>query len=102
MTMPLPQDTPPAPGFNRRRFLRAALMSAAAIGLGSGLYTWRWEPHWLEIVQRRLPLWNPRYTAGEFSLAGNRQLYINRGVGYVMRVRCNVRPEITVFHLTPT
>ncbi len=48
-----------------------------------------------------LPVWNPRYTAGEFPLAGNRRLYINRGIGYVLRVRFNVRPEITVFHLAP-
>jgi predicted MPP superfamily phosphohydrolase len=26
-------------------------------------------------------------------------LYINAGLGYLCRVRCNVRPEITVFRL---
>jgi hypothetical protein len=29
---------------------------AAGLGLGMGLYTCRWEPHWLEVVQRPLPL----------------------------------------------
>lgn len=47
-----------------------------------------------------LPVQNRRYTAGEFILAGNRQLYINRGVGHLMQVRFNVRPEITVFGLS--
>lgn len=46
-----------------------------------------------------LPVRNRRYTAGEFALSGARSMYINRGVGYVLRVRFNVRPEVTVFHL---
>jgi predicted MPP superfamily phosphohydrolase len=48
-----------------------------------------------------LPVRNRRYTAGEFALGGNRKLYINRGVGHLLRVRFNVRPEITVFTLRP-
>lgn len=47
-----------------------------------------------------LPVRNRRYTAGEFALADGRKLYINRGVGHLMRVRFNVRPEVTVFTLT--
>lgn len=47
-----------------------------------------------------LPVQNRRYTAGEFDLSGNRRLYINRGLGHLLRVRFNVRPEITVFRLT--
>jgi hypothetical protein len=46
-----------------------------------------------------LPVRNRRYTAGEFALAGRRRLYINRGLGHLLRVRFNVRPEVTVFHL---
>ncbi len=46
-----------------------------------------------------LPVRNRRYTSGEFALSGNRRMYINRGVGYMIRVRFNVRPEVTVFHL---
>lgn len=48
-----------------------------------------------------LPVKNRRYTCGEFAVAGGRRLYINRGVGHLLRVRFNVRPEVTVFHLEP-
>jgi predicted MPP superfamily phosphohydrolase len=48
-----------------------------------------------------LPVRNPRYTAGEIALSGQRQLYINRGVGHLIRVRFNVRPEVTLFRLRP-
>lgn len=47
-----------------------------------------------------LPVRNRRYTAGPFALPEGRQLYINRGLGHLIRVRFNVRPEITVFTLT--
>ena len=46
-----------------------------------------------------LPVKNRRYTAGEFGLTGNRRMYISRGVGHVLQVRFNVRPEVTAFHL---
>jgi len=46
-----------------------------------------------------LPVNNPRYTAGEIELSGSRRLYISRGVGYLLQVRFNVRPEVTVFEL---
>jgi predicted MPP superfamily phosphohydrolase len=46
-----------------------------------------------------LPVMNKRYTAGEFSLSGNRRMYISRGVGHLLRVRFNVRPEVPVFQL---
>ena len=46
-----------------------------------------------------LPVTNKRYTAGEFALSGNRRMYINRGVGHLLHVRFNVRPEVTVFEL---
>jgi uncharacterized protein len=47
-----------------------------------------------------LPVKNRRYTQGEIALAGGRRLYINRGLGHLMKVRFNVRPEVTLFHLT--
>lgn len=47
----------------------------------------------------RIPVKNKRYTSGAFDLSDGRQLYINRGLGYSIRVRFNVRPEITVFTL---
>ncbi len=46
-----------------------------------------------------LPVENRRYTAGEIALSGERQLYISRGVGYLIRARFNVRPEVTAFVL---
>jgi predicted MPP superfamily phosphohydrolase len=39
----------------RRRFLRG-LGSMAAMAAGAGLYTWRVEPHWVELVERPLPI----------------------------------------------
>ena len=47
-----------------------------------------------------LPVKNRRYTSGEFALSGGRRMYINRGVGHLLRVRFNARPEITIFRLT--
>ncbi len=48
-----------------------------------------------------LPVRNRRYTAGAFALTGDRHLYVSRGVGHLARVRFNVRPEVTLFHLAP-
>jgi len=48
-----------------------------------------------------LPVENRRYTCGAFALGGARALYVNRGLGHLIPVRFNVRPEITVFHLRP-
>jgi predicted MPP superfamily phosphohydrolase len=46
-----------------------------------------------------LPVQNRRYSAGEFALSGGRRLYISRGLGHLLTVRFNVRPEITMFRL---
>jgi predicted MPP superfamily phosphohydrolase len=46
-----------------------------------------------------LPVKNKRYTAGAFDLSGNRRMYISRGVGHLLRVRFNARPEIPIFRL---
>ena len=46
-----------------------------------------------------LPVKNRRYTAGEFGLSGNRRMYISRGVGHLLRVRFNARPEIPIFSM---
>jgi len=42
---------------------------------------------------------NRRYVAGEIELTGSRRMYISRGVGHLLRVRFNVRPEIPIFRL---
>ncbi|MGE3821862.1 MAG: metallophosphoesterase [Isosphaeraceae bacterium] len=47
-----------------------------------------------------LPVKNKRYTRGAFDLAEGRSLYVNPGLGYLKRVRFNVRPEVTAFRLT--
>jgi uncharacterized protein len=46
-----------------------------------------------------LPVRNRRYTAGEFDVGPGRRLYINRGLGYLRKVRFCVRPEVTLFTL---
>lgn len=48
-----------------------------------------------------LPVQNRRYTCGAFDLQGRRRLYISRGVGHLLQVRFNVRPEVTLFALEP-
>jgi predicted MPP superfamily phosphohydrolase len=47
-----------------------------------------------------LPVRNKRYTAGEFVVGEGRRMYINRGLGHLLQVRFNVRPEMTLFTLT--
>ena len=46
-----------------------------------------------------LPVRNKRYTSGIFHVAPMRTLYINRGLGHLLQVRFNVRPELTLFTL---
>ena len=46
-----------------------------------------------------LPVKNRRYQAGEYGLTGGRRMYINRGLGHLLQVRFNARPEVTVFSL---
>ena len=47
----------PAARVTRRGFLRAAA-GVLGVGMGAGLYSWRWETHWLEVVDRPLPVAN--------------------------------------------
>lgn len=46
-----------------------------------------------------IPVRNRRYTAGAIDVAPGRSVYINRGLGYMFRVRFNARPEMTLFTL---
>lgn len=46
-----------------------------------------------------LPVQNRRYTRGGFDLGDGRGLYVNAALGYIRRVRFNVRPEITAFRM---
>jgi len=47
----------------------------------------------------QLPVKNRRYTRGEFDVGPGRRLYISPGLGYLRRMRFNVRPELTLFTL---
>lgn len=49
-----------------------------------------------------VPVRNKRYTAGKFALAPGRSMYISRGIGFLVRVRCLVRPEVAIFTLRRT
>ena len=40
---------------SRRGFIRLAALGVAGAG-GAGLYAWRIEPHWVEVVRRDLPI----------------------------------------------
>lgn len=40
----------------RRRFLRKAAVSTLLAVTGTGIYTWRIEPHWVEVIRRDLPI----------------------------------------------
>ncbi len=40
---------------SRRQFLTATCAAVGAAGL-TGLYAWRIEPHWVQVVERRLPI----------------------------------------------
>jgi uncharacterized protein len=46
-----------------------------------------------------IPVKNKQYTSGEIALPDGRRVYISRGVGFNVQIRCNVRPEITLFTL---
>lgn len=46
-----------------------------------------------------LPIHDKRYAAGEIDLRDGRRLYVNRGVGHLLPIRFDVRPEITVITL---
>lgn len=46
-----------------------------------------------------LPVQNRKYISGEIKLPDGRKVYINRGLGHLLKVRFNVRPEITLFTL---
>lgn len=48
-----------------------------------------------------LPVTNRRYTCGAFEVGPDRWMYVNRALGYLRRVRFNVRPEIAIFELQP-
>ncbi len=48
-----------------------------------------------------LPVVNRRFDKGLIAV-GDQRLYVNRGIGHLIPVRINCRPEITLFELTRT
>jgi uncharacterized protein len=86
----------------RRRFLVRGLGATAALAAGTGLYTWRVEPHWVELVERTLPIANlPPALAGK-RLVQLTDLHVGPRVDddYVIGVFDRVRalaPDIVVF-----
>ncbi len=86
---------------SRRRFLQ----SAAALGgtaLGVGFYTWQVEPHWLEIVERPLPIADLPVALEGARLAQLSDLHIGPKVDddYLVSVFQRVRaaaPDIVVY-----
>jgi len=93
-----------------RREMRKVLATAGTGTLALGLYTWRVErilaghthggqckPPFLP--PPLVPVANKRYISGKIELSGNRNMYISRGVGHLLRVRFNARPEVAVFKL---
>jgi len=86
----------------RRRFIKA---STAVLGVGAataGLYAWRIEPHWLEIVERQLPIANlPKDLVGS-RLVQLSDLHIGSRVddAFLLRTFQRVReiaPEFVVY-----
>ena len=87
--------------FTRRDVLKR-VVAYGGLGLGSGLYAWRLEPHWLEIVERPLPIANlPKDLVGS-TLAQLSDLHIGPRVddGYLRNVFDRVRqlsPDFVVY-----
>ena len=91
-----------------RRFIRLSA-AASGLGLGTGFYTWRCEPHWLEIVERRLPIANLPDRLIDKRLALISDIHIGPQVddGYLIRAFDLVRklaPDIIAYAspATPT
>jgi uncharacterized protein len=87
---------------SRRRFLWRGLGSTMALAAGTGLYTWRIEPHWVEFVERPLPIAHlPAALIGR-TVAQLSDLHVGTRVdddyvtGVFERVR-GVAPDIVVF-----
>ena len=87
---------------SRRRFLWRSLGSTMALAAGTGFYTWRIEPHWVEFVERPLPIAHlPPALVGR-RLVQLSDLHVGSRVDddYVLGVFDRVRavaPDIVVF-----
>src|SRR4051794_24759928 len=51
---------------SRRSMLKRSAVTTLLLAGGTGLYTWKIEPHWVEVVSRSLPIANlPLALAGK-------------------------------------
>ena len=85
----------------RRRFLRASL-AAAGTGLALGGYAWQIEPHWLEVVRRKLPVGGLPVDLQGRTLAQLSDLHVGPQVDddYILHTFAVVRdlaPDIVVY-----
>src|SRR5215212_11263183 len=85
----------------RRRLLKGAA-ATAGLSLATGFYTWRIEPHWLQIVERNLPVAHLPSGLEGARLAQLSDLHIGPQVDddYLMETFDRVRaiaPEIVVY-----
>jgi predicted MPP superfamily phosphohydrolase len=85
----------------RRRFLRVAGLGAG-LAAGAGFYTWRVEPDWLEVVERRLPVANLPDRLVGCRLAQLTDLHIGRRVDDAYLIRSfelvkELSPEFVVY-----
>lgn len=54
----MPDSTPinDTPIIGRRQFLRRAGAAATMTAIGCGVYAWRFEPHWVDFTEMRMPM----------------------------------------------
>ncbi|MFN0180884.1 MAG: metallophosphoesterase [Gemmatimonadales bacterium] len=85
---------------SRRQFLRFAV-GATAAAAATGLYTWRVEPAWLELVHRELPIANLPPTLAGTTLAQLSDLHVGPVVDGEYLIRslrrlADLRPDFVV------
>src|SRR5215213_20262 len=85
----------------RRRLLKGAA-ATAGLSLATGFYTWRIEPHWLQVVERTLPVAHLPSSLDGARLAQLSDLHISHQVddSYLLETFERVRqlaPEIVVY-----
>src|ERR1700733_8906448 len=81
----------------RRRFLATGLAGAC----GAGLYTWRVEPHWVEVVERDLPIAGLPSDLHGRRLVQLSDLHVGRSVDSDYLIAClqrvaTLEPDLTV------
>jgi uncharacterized protein len=86
----------------RRTFLTRGMAGAGALVSGTGLYTWRIEPHWVEIVERPLPIAHLPHSLAGRTLAQLSDIHVGERVDddYVIGVFDRIRalaPDIVVY-----